>query len=191
METRAIKLCSSLLISATIVISPIGHAAKVAGTLERMDGDVLVSPATGNHYRAAQPGQPLELGDRILTLQGASAAVVQADGCVTELAENMAFTLQTPSVCQGGISTLRQVGPYYAQAIGGEETPSAAPAQQPAAAEKTPEAKTPEEVAKQGEQAEPSKKKKKKQYWWAALAVIPLALLGGGGGSSSNSTTNH
>lgn len=183
MNTRRIKLCSCLLTSTALVVAPLGHAAKLAGTLERMEGDVLVSTATRDAYEAAQPGLTLNLGDRVLTLQGARAVVVHDDGCVTELAENMAFTLQAPSVCQGGVSTLRQVGPYYAQAIGGEETPAAAPpAEQPTAAEKPPE-----DVAKKEE--EPPKKKKK-QYWWIALAILPLALLGGGGGGSS-STPAH
>ncbi len=172
MDTRRIRLCGCLLTSAALVVGPMGHAAKVAGTLERMDGDVLVSTAAGEGYQRAQPGQALKLGDRVLTLQGGRAAVVQADGCVTELAENMAFTLQTPSACEGGVSTLRQVGPYYAQAIGGEETTAPAPP----------------DVAKKEE--EPPKKKKK-QYWWIAAIIVPLALLGGGGGGGSSSSTGH
>ena len=181
MKTRATKLCGCLLISTAMVFGPLAQAAKIAGTLKEMRGRVLVN--TGDCYHEAQGGMLLKLGDRILTLQGASATVVQDDGCVTPLAENMAFMLQTPSVCEGGVDSARGVGPYLAQAIGAEEAPPApaAPATEVGAPEGEPEA-----VA-EGEEV-PEEEKKKKGWLWALAGLL---LLGGGGSSSSSSAVVH
>ena len=180
MKTRAFKLCGCLLISTTMVFGPLAQAAKIAGTLKEMRGRVLVN--TGDRYHEAQGGMLLKLGDRILTLQGASATVVQDDGCVTPLAENMAFMLQTPSVCQGGVNSLRRVGPYYAQAIGGEtktDVPPLAPAEQLEAGEQPLEA-----VEAPPPDEEQEEKKKSKKGYFALLALL-LLFAGGGGGDSA------
>ncbi len=192
MKTRAFKLCGCLLISTTMVFGPLAQAAKIAGTLKDMRGQVLIN--TGDRYHEAQGGMLLKLGDRILTLEGASATVVQDDGCVTPLAENMAFMLQTPSVCQGGVNSLRRVGPYYAQAIGGEtktDVPPQAPVEEPDFAQAiggesetdvTPqegEAVTTAEGAPPPDEEQDEKKKVSK--WWFGLLALLLLIPGGGG----------
>jgi len=200
MKTRATKLCGCLLISTAMVFGPLAQAAKIAGTLKEMRGRVLVN--TGDRYHEAQGGMLLKLGDRILTLQGASATVVQNDGCVTPLAENMAFMLQTPSVCQGGVNSLRRVGPYYAQAIGGEtktDVPPQAPAEQPdpgqaigagSETDVTPqegEAVTTAAGAPPPDEEQEEKKKSKKGYF----ALLALLLLFAGGGDDNAAVTHQ
>lgn len=181
MKTRATKLCGCLLISTAMVFGPLAQAAKIAGTLKEMRGRVLVN--TGDRYHEAQGGMLLKLGDRILTLEGASATVVQDDGCVTPLAENMAFMLQTPSVCQGGVNSLRRVGPYYAQAIGGEtktDVPPLAPAEQLEAGEQ------PLEAVEAPPPDEEQEEKKKPSAWWFGLLALLIPIIGNG-----DSATQH
>ncbi len=164
-----------------MVFGPLAQAAKIAGTLKEMRGRVLVN--TGDRYHEAQGGMLLKLGDRILTLQGASATVVQDDGCVTPLAENMAFMLQTPSVCQGGVNSLRRVGPYYAQAIGGEtktDVPPLAPAEQLEAGEQ------PLEAVEAPPPDEEQEEKKKPSAWWFGLLALLIPIIGNG-----DSATQH
>ncbi len=177
--TRAIGLCACVLASAVIAFGTMARAETLAGSLKETQGKVLVN--AGNGYELAQPGMLLKLGDRVLTLQGASTVVAQVDGCVTRLAENTAFTLQEPSLCNGGVNTLRQIGPYYAQAIGapqpGEIVTDGVSA---AAAEPTEEPYDPDYKPK----------KKKKAGFWTALAVGVL-LAADSGGSSSSSAVTH
>ncbi len=173
--TRAIGLCACVLASAAIAFGTMARAETLAGSLKETQGKVLVN--AGNGYELAQPGMLLKLGDRVLTLQGGSAVVAQVDGCVTRLAENTAFTLQEPSLCNGGVNTLRQIGPYYAQAIGapqpGEIVTDGVSA---AAAEPTEEPYDPDYKPK----------KKKKAGFWTALAVGVLLAADSGGSSSSH-----
>ena len=192
MRTRAFKLCGCLLISTTMAFGPLAHAAKIAGTLKKMHGEVMVN--SGNGYHGAQGRMLLKLGDRILTLEGASATVVQDDGCVTQLAENMAFMLQTPSVCQGGVNSLRRVGPYYAQAIGGEtktDVPPQAPAEEPDFAQaiggESKEAVATDEGAPLPDEEQDKKKKSKKGYF----ALLALLLLFAGGGGDDGAAVTH
>ncbi len=178
------------------------RAETLAGSLKETQGKVLVN--AGNGYELAQPGMLLKLGDRVLTLQGGSAVVAQVDGCVTRLAENTAFTLQEPSLCNGGVNTLRRIGPYYAQAIGAPqpgETMTDVPLEVPAAAPEVPEpevtvAAEPKEepisVAEEEPTYEPDYKPKKKLSKVTMGAIIAAVFAAAGSsGSSSSSTPAH
>ncbi|MFQ5544554.1 MAG: hypothetical protein ACE5FE_01125 [Acidiferrobacterales bacterium] len=194
-EKQAMRLTVCVLISATFVFGTVAPAAEPAGFLRHLQGRVLVNAGEG--YEAGQAGMSLKLGDRVLTLTGATAVVVQDDGCVTRLAGNMAFALQKPSVCKGGVNSLREVGPYFAQAIGAEEQPDVPPEEveevieaPPAAVEPPPAAvEAPEEqpevvVAEEEEPPPPDKKKKRRAWLWAAIGAALVVAGGGGGGSS-------
>ncbi|MDH3673108.1 MAG: hypothetical protein OES46_18420 [Gammaproteobacteria bacterium] len=199
--TRVVGLCGCVLASVAIAFGTMARAETLAGTLKEMQGKALVN--AGNGYESAQPGMLLKLGDRVLTLQGGSTVIAQVDGCVTRLAENTAFTLQQPSMCNGGVNTLRQIGPYYAQAIGapqpGEtetDVPPEVPARAPEGAEPEaePEAAAEEPTAVAAEEPAPGAKKpkkKKKGLWWGVGIAALLAAGGGGGGGSSSSTPAH
>jgi len=179
--TRAVGLCACVLASAVIAFGTMARAETLAGSLTEMQGKVLVN--AGNGYELAQPGMLLKLGDRVLTLQGGSAVVAQVDGCVTPLAENTAFTLQEPSLCNGGVNTLRQIGPYYAQAIG-------APQPGETATDVSPEVPVAGAATEEPYDPDYKPKKKKKAGFWTALAVGVL-LAADSGGSSSSSAVTH
>ncbi len=181
--TRAINLCACVLASAVIAFGTMARAETLAGSLKEMQGKVLVN--AGNGYELAQPGMLLKLGDRVLTLQGGSAVVAQVDGCVTRLAENTAFTLQEPSLCNGGVNTLRQIGPYYAQAIGAPQPGETATDVSP----EVPVAGAATEEPTYDPDYKP--KKKKKAGFWTALAVGVLLAADSGGSSSSSAVTHQ
>ncbi len=180
--TRAINLCACVLASAVIAFGTMARAETLAGSLKEMQGKVLVN--AGNGYELAQPGMLLKLGDRVLTLQGGSAVVVQVDGCVTRLAENTAFTLQEPSLCNGGVNTLRQIGPYYAQAIG-------APQPGETATDVSPEVPVAGAATEEPTYDPDYKPKKKKKGLGIGVAVAILAAAGGSSGSSGGSAVTH
>jgi len=87
-------------------------------SLKQIYGMVLINHGKG--YSLARLDMGLKYGDRILTMDGARAVVVQNDGCVIKLNDNSIFTLKLPSICQGDKKSIRQIGPYYARAIGAE-----------------------------------------------------------------------
>ena len=95
------------------------------GSLKQIQGTVLINHGKG--YSIARLDMGLKAGDRVLTMDGARAVIVQADGCVVKLTDNVIFTLESPSTCQGGTKTIRKVGPYYARAIGSEAVTDVAP----------------------------------------------------------------
>ena len=180
--TRAINLCACVLASAAIAFGTMARAETLAGSLKETQGKVLVN--AGNGYELAQPGMLLKLGDRVLTLQGGSAVVAQVDGCVTRLAENTAFTLQEPSLCNGGVNTLRQIGPYYAQAIG-------APQPGETATDVSPEVPVAGAATEEPTYDPDYKPKKKKKGLAIGVAVAILAAAGGSSGSSGGSAVTH
>ena len=137
---RAVRLGGCVSLTAALVCTVTTPAAEAAGVLAQLQGRVLVN--AGGGYETGYMSMSLKSGDRVLTMAGASALVIQDDGCVTRLAENVVFMLQTPSVCDGGVDSAREVGPYLAQAIGADEAPPvpAAPATEVDAPEGEPEA---------------------------------------------------
>ncbi len=180
--TRAINLCACVLASAVIAFGTMARAETLAGSLKEMQGKVLVN--AGNGYELAQPRMLLKLGDRVLTLQGGSAVVAQVDGCVTRLAENTAFTLQEPSLCNGGVNTLRQIGPYYAQAIG-------APQPGETATDVSPEVPVAGAATEEPTYDPDYKPKKKVSKVTMGAIIAAVFAAAGSSGSSSSSTSAH
>ncbi len=177
---RAVRLGGCVSLSAALVCTVTAPAAEAAGVLAQLQGRVLVN--VGGGYETGYMSMPLKSGDGVLTMTGASAVVIQDDGCVTRLAENVVFMLQTPSVCDGGVDSARGVGPYLAQAIGAEEAPPA-PATEVDAPEEQPEA-----VAEGEEVPEEEEESRKKGWLWV---LAGLALIAGGSSSSSSSAVVH
>lgn len=112
---KRIALASILALAGTAVFAqqPVQLAS-----LASVDGKILVNKGKG--FMAAKPGTALVEGDRVIALEGARAAVVFPDGCVTQIKENSLLALEkgagcsTEAVRTGGAQPLR-----YAQAIGG------------------------------------------------------------------------
>jgi hypothetical protein len=100
-------------------------------SLSNLDGKVLVNQGRG--FVAAKPGMTLKDGDRVIALDGSHAAVVYADGCVTQLQENSVIAMSKAAGCNNepmrtGGGTEQPV--RVAQAIGGGPGRSGAPGTQ-------------------------------------------------------------
>ncbi len=90
--------------------------------LSSVEGKVLVNKGKG--FTSAKPGTPLVEGDRVISLNGSSAAVVYKDGCVTQLKENSLLALDKAAGCgKEAVKTGGSQQPLrYAQAIGATQT---------------------------------------------------------------------
>jgi hypothetical protein len=91
-----------------------GVAAQPAATLASAKGSVLVNQ--GKQFVSAQPGQLLTAGDRVMIMQGGSATLRFADGCVKNLDSGSMLLVQ--NTCNS--SSLSQVAAVSAQALGEE-----------------------------------------------------------------------
>ena len=121
------------------------------GSLKQIQGTVLINHGKG--YSIARLDMGLKPGDRVLTMDGARAVIVQSDGCVIKLTDNVIFTLESPGSCQDGTETIRKVGPYYARAIGSEAVTDVAPSV-PEEAMEQPEVETTPESSSIGDAGE-------------------------------------
>jgi hypothetical protein len=94
-------------------------------SLSSVDGKILVNQ--GHGYVAAKPGMMLSDGDRVIALDGSSAAVVYSDGCVTQVRENNILAMNQAAGCKQQPVGTGHVGAAepmrVAQAIGGSSQP--------------------------------------------------------------------
>ena len=120
------KMNKSILVAGTALMAALSAAGLQAepiqlAALSSVEGKVLVNKGKG--FATAKPGTQLVEGDRVIALDGAKAAVVYKDGCVTQLKENSLLALDKAAGCgkeavkTGGGQPLR-----YAQAIGATQT---------------------------------------------------------------------
>ncbi len=115
-------------------------------SLKQIFGMVLINHGKG--YSIARLDMALKSGDRVMTMDGAQAVVVQDDGCVTKLHANSILTLPlNASACQHGNNSanksIKKIGPYYARAIGSEAVTDVSPSVSEEALEKSPLNTTP------------------------------------------------
>ncbi len=121
----------------------------IGASLKQIFGTVLINHGKG--YSIARLGVELKSGDRVMTMDGAQAVVVQDDGCVIKLRDNSIFTIplnsseyssEYPSACQGGNKSanksIKKIGPYYARAIGAEAVTDVSPTVSEEALENSP-----------------------------------------------------
>lgn len=97
---KAKVFMSSAIIAGLFACGNLGvYAAEQAqlATLSNVNGKVLVNK--GNGYVAAKSGVALAQGDRLISLNGATASVVYQDGCVTQLPENSLLAFDKFTVC--------------------------------------------------------------------------------------------
>lgn len=95
--------------------SSVGVAAQPAATLASAKGTVLINQ--GKQFVSAQAGQLLTAGDRVMIMQGGSASLRFADGCVKNLESGSMLLVQ--NTCTS--SSLSQVAAVNAQALGEDE----------------------------------------------------------------------
>lgn len=91
-------------------------AADSAATLSAQQGTVLVNQ--GDEFITATEAQPLLAGDRVMVMEGGSAEITFADGCVLPLASGSLLDVPAISTCAGAVANVQSIGPSYAQAVG-------------------------------------------------------------------------
>ena len=105
---------------ATLLVS-VGAGAQAqqepAAALAELQGTVLVNQGEG--MVRAQPGMPLGIDDRVLTLNESGVLVVYEDGCTIRLEENSLLTLMSADECTQGVAAADEVSEVAAfSAIG-------------------------------------------------------------------------
>lgn len=77
------------------------QATEPVAKVIKIKNKVLIN--SGRDYAGAQPGQALEKGQRVLTLEESSATVEYRNGCRLELGSNSLLTVADQAQClQGG-----------------------------------------------------------------------------------------
>jgi len=90
-------------------------SAQPAASLASAKGSVMVNQ--GKQFVSAQSGQMLAIGDRVMVMEGGSASLRFADGCVQTLDSGSLAVVQ--STCN--VANVAQISPVNAQALGAEE----------------------------------------------------------------------
>jgi uncharacterized protein (DUF2345 family) len=104
------------LIAASLLLSSAAFAADGAATLSAQQGTVLVNQ--GEEFVTASASQALNAGDRVMVMEGGSAEITFADGCVLPLESGSMVSVSAQSTCAGDVAQVEQIGPTYAQAVG-------------------------------------------------------------------------
>ena len=90
-------------------------------SLGPVTGKVMINKGKG--FSAARSGAVLAPGDRVIALNGSSAAIVYPNGCVAELRENSLLAVDNRTQCSTKpVSTAATEPLRLAQAIGGTAT---------------------------------------------------------------------
>ena len=112
---RLIKtiLATSLLLSSGAFAAEAGNATAILGNQQ---GTVLVNQ--GEEFITATEAQALNIGDRVMVMEGGAAEITFADGCVLPLASGSMVIVPEASTCAGSVAAVQQIGPSYAQAVG-------------------------------------------------------------------------
>ena len=91
-------------------------AADSVATLSAQQGTVLVNQ--GDEFVTATESQALLAGDRVMVMEGGSAEITFADGCVLPLTSGSLVDVPEISTCAGAVANVQNIGPSYAQAVG-------------------------------------------------------------------------
>lgn len=125
-------LMLSLMFGAGAVCAGVTPVSGPIATIAQSEGMVLVNQ--GKYYVVARPGQQLNVGDRIMTMAGASASITYKDGCVQQLKPNNKLVFNSVAECSTKTAKIQSVGPYYA-ALGAVAVPAVVEAAVPAVVE--------------------------------------------------------
>lgn len=90
--------------------------ASAPATLSGIDGTALVNQ--GEEFVTATEAQALQPGDQVMVMEGGSARISFADGCVLPVAGGSMVVVPAVSTCAGGVASTSRVGAQYAQAVG-------------------------------------------------------------------------
>jgi hypothetical protein len=104
-------------IAASMLLTSVAFAAEEGtATLSSQQGTVLVNQ--GEEFVTASGSQVLNAGDRVMVMEGGSAEITYADGCVLPLAAGSMVSVAAMSTCAGDVAKVEQIGPTFAQAVG-------------------------------------------------------------------------
>jgi hypothetical protein len=90
-------------------------AGSSVGTLAQSEGTVLVNQ--GKQFITAQPNQALTAGDRIMVMEGSTASIKFANGCVRVISSGSLAMMTANASCDAGIN-ITQISSKTAQAVG-------------------------------------------------------------------------
>ena len=105
----------SILLAASLAAT----APTPAATLTGIDGVVLVSH--GEAFVTVTGDQSLASGDRVLVMEGATATLANADGCVVVLQPGTMVEISPVTDCATVLASATRIGPLLAQAESGED----------------------------------------------------------------------
>ena len=91
--------------------------ADSVATMSKAAGDVKINQ--GVEFVQAQPGQPVNAGDRILVMENGSASITYIDGCVLQISGGSLVTVPATSTCKGAQARSQQIAPSDSGPIGG------------------------------------------------------------------------
>lgn len=112
--TQKHLILQSLLSAALATALGVAGAVEPVATVSQIQGVVLVSQ--GTDYVTARHGMTLLEGDRVMAMDGGSAALTYTDGCKLDITDNQVFTVGSVASCSDGTLSQRRVGPYLAAA---------------------------------------------------------------------------
>jgi hypothetical protein len=101
---------------AILLFATSAFAADSVATLNGQQGTVLVNQ--GEEFVTAAEAQALVAGDRVMVMEGGSALVTFADGCVLALESGSLLDVPAESTCGGAVANVQNIGASYAQAVG-------------------------------------------------------------------------
>jgi len=112
--TQKSFILQSLLSAALATALGVAGSAEPVATVSQIQGVVLISQ--GADYVTAKQGMTLLEGDRVMAMDGGSAALTYSDGCKLDITDNQVFTIGSAASCSQGTLSQRAVGPYLAAA---------------------------------------------------------------------------
>ncbi len=112
---KAVTLTAAV-VTAAFGFTDLLAAESPAAELKQIKGSVLVNK--GETYRTAPEGTTLQVGDRLMVMDGSSMVLVYRDGCIAEFKQNQIITVEEVSTCEGGNAASVSKSPMYAEPMG-------------------------------------------------------------------------
>ncbi len=103
---------ATLLISAALMCASVAYAGDSEVTLTGQKGTVMVN--SGKQFVSAKAGQSLKQGDRVMVMEGGTATITYANGCIANVKSGSMVDINTAKCGKSA----RKVGPMYAEAVG-------------------------------------------------------------------------
>jgi len=167
------------------------RAQAVVATLEQLHGMIMID--RGDGYAAANAGDAVYVGDRILVMEESAGSVINGS-CALRLRNNSLYIVGQQDACQAENISKRQAGPLYAAAIGIVKPKTETEEIEKPPQSSQPETTAPDQTVRQTPAAETTSAATAKGISPKAIAIgagiaAALAALGGGGGGGGGNTS--